>query len=385
MLLILILILNTYCNYLGQVSQIRSDLLRVYLFPHSHDDVGWIKTMNEYYYDYHGVKQIINSYMEELIKDKSKYFSQVEVAFFKMWWNEQNDTMKDNVKQLILNEQLEFLSGGWCMNDEATTYYEDIIDQMTLGHKFLLENFNYIPTIGWQIDTFGHSNTQALFSNMMGFNAWFFGRIDHEDRIKREKNKELEFVIHPDYAHSIFTHVNYYGYYSSPKGFDFDISNPNRNYVSIQNVEQKSEGLDQYFKQQYKSYRGKILAHTLGMDFEWSNASSYFQQMDLVINWINNNTEKYNMIIEYGTPKQYIQALNQQNISYPFQEEDFLPYSDHPFEYWSGFFSSRPAFKGYVKRMGRYFQQVKRFYSLVKMNNISQSIFDETKLFKDYI
>ncbi|CAD8185155.1 unnamed protein product [Paramecium octaurelia] len=317
--------------------------------------------------------------MEELIKDKTKYFSQVEVAFFKMWWNEQNNTMKDNVKQLILNEQLEFLSGGWCMNDEATTYYEDIIDQMTLGHKFLLENFNYIPTIGWQIDTFGHSNTQALFSNMMGFNAWFFGRIDQEDRLKREKNKELEFVIHPDQENSIFTHVNYYGYYSSPRGFDFDISNPKRNYVSIQNVEQKSEGLDQYFKEQYQSYRGKIQAHTLGMDFEWSNASRYFEQMDLVINWINNNTEKYNMIIEYGTPKQYIQALNQQNISYPFQEEDFFPYSDQPYEYWSGFFTSRPAFKGYVKRIGRYFQQVKRFYSLLKMNNI-QSIFDETAI-----
>lgn len=33
---------------------------------------------------------------------------------------------------------------------------------------------------------------------MMGFNAWFLGRIDQEDRIEREKKKELEFVIHPD-------------------------------------------------------------------------------------------------------------------------------------------------------------------------------------------
>ncbi len=66
--------------------------------------------------------------------------------------------MKDIVKKLVIKEQLEFLSGGWCMNDEATAYYEDIIDQMTLGHKFLLENFNYVPTVGWQVDPFGHSN-----------------------------------------------------------------------------------------------------------------------------------------------------------------------------------------------------------------------------------
>lgn len=36
--------------------------------------------------------------------------------------------MKDNVKELVRKGQLEFLNGGWCMNDEATSYYEDIID-----------------------------------------------------------------------------------------------------------------------------------------------------------------------------------------------------------------------------------------------------------------
>ena len=45
------------------------------------------------------------------------------------------------------------------MNDEAATYYEDIIDQMTTGHKFIKENFDVVPTIGWHIDPFGHSNS----------------------------------------------------------------------------------------------------------------------------------------------------------------------------------------------------------------------------------
>jgi len=35
------------------------------------------------------------------------------------------------------------------MSDEATPYYEDIIDQMTLGHKFLLKTFGVKPKIGW--------------------------------------------------------------------------------------------------------------------------------------------------------------------------------------------------------------------------------------------
>ena len=37
------------------------------------------------------------------------------------------------------------------MNDEATTYYNDIIDQQTLGFKFILEEFGECarPTSAW--------------------------------------------------------------------------------------------------------------------------------------------------------------------------------------------------------------------------------------------
>lgn len=33
------------------------------------------------------------------------------------------------------------MGGGISMNDEATCYYEDIIDNMTQGHQWILENF----------------------------------------------------------------------------------------------------------------------------------------------------------------------------------------------------------------------------------------------------
>ncbi len=55
--------------------------------------------------------------------------------------------------------RLEFMSGGWCMNDEAATHYNSIIDQLSLGAEFFRDQFGECgrPKIGWQIDPFGHS------------------------------------------------------------------------------------------------------------------------------------------------------------------------------------------------------------------------------------
>ena len=47
------------------------------------------------------------------------------------------------------------------MHDEAATHYIDMIDQTTLGHRFIKEEFGIVPRIGWQIDPFGHSAVQA--------------------------------------------------------------------------------------------------------------------------------------------------------------------------------------------------------------------------------
>jgi hypothetical protein len=47
------------------------------------------------------------------------------------------------------------------MHDEAATHYVDMIDQTTLGHRYIKQQFDVTPRIGWQIDPFGHSAVQA--------------------------------------------------------------------------------------------------------------------------------------------------------------------------------------------------------------------------------
>jgi lysosomal alpha-mannosidase len=50
-------------------------MLTIHLIPHSHDDVGWLKTVDDYYYggdmrtQYAGVQYTIDTVVEELSKN----------------------------------------------------------------------------------------------------------------------------------------------------------------------------------------------------------------------------------------------------------------------------------------------------------------------------
>lgn len=47
------------------------------------------------------------------------------------------------------------------MHDEASTTHSDMLDQTSRGLRFLEATFGVLPSVGWQIDPFGHSATQA--------------------------------------------------------------------------------------------------------------------------------------------------------------------------------------------------------------------------------
>ena len=96
------------------------------------------------------------------------------MAFFQMWWRQQSDETKENVKMLVKQKRLQFVNAGMSMSDEANMHYEDFINNMKAGHDFLYSELGYKPTIGWHIDPFGHhSATGALFAEM-GFEAVVF-------------------------------------------------------------------------------------------------------------------------------------------------------------------------------------------------------------------
>ena len=179
----------------------RKGVLNVHIVPHTHDDLGWRKTVDQYYtgqnnsIQHAAVRYILDSVVRSLAEDPERKFVYAEQGFFQRWWAQQTAEVQALTRRLVRAGQLQFINGGWCMHDEAAPHYIDMIDQTTLGHRLLLEQFNVTPTIGWQIDPFGHSATQAaLLSAEAGFDGLFFGRIDYQDLALRTKAQAAEFI-----------------------------------------------------------------------------------------------------------------------------------------------------------------------------------------------
>ena len=134
-----------------------------------------------------------------------------------MWWDLQDDSNKNITRNLVKNGQLEFVNGGWAAHDEACNTYQDMIANMMIGHNFILNEFgeHAIPKIGWSIDSFGHSLTNAKLLSQLGYDALFFARVDDDERKWRKENKQLEFIWKTSENSEIFTHI-FNKHYSGP-------------------------------------------------------------------------------------------------------------------------------------------------------------------------
>jgi hypothetical protein len=71
----------------------------VHIVPHTHDDVGWVRTVDEYFSGSQpNVAIILDSVVSELQRDLKRTFTFVEMKFFSMWYNFQNEETKKIVK-----------------------------------------------------------------------------------------------------------------------------------------------------------------------------------------------------------------------------------------------------------------------------------------------
>lgn len=354
--------------------------LNVHLVPHTHDDVGWLKTVDQYYVGSNSsiqaaaVEYILDSFINALQEDPNRKFIYVEMAFFKRWWRQQSEEKREIVRRLVESGQLEFINGGWCMHDEASTYYVDMIDQTTLGHRFIKKEFGKVPRVGWQIDPFGHSAVQGyLLSAEVGFEALFFARADYQDIAKRREDRTMEMIWRGSKSlgssAQVFTGILAH-HYDPPSEFRYDIKTTETTiqddpFLYDYNVEQQIDRFVQLAEEQAKQFRTNHIMWTMGEDFAYENANTWFKQMDKLIHYANKNGR---VNVFYSTPTIYTTEKYAANESWPLKTDDFFPYADCEHCYWTGYFTSRPALKGYVRKLSGVLQATRQLEFLVGRN-----------------
>ncbi|GAU38122.1 hypothetical protein TSUD_318090 [Trifolium subterraneum] len=260
--------------------------LNVHLVAHTHDDVGWLKTVDQYY---------VGS----------------------------NNSIQGACVQNVLDSLIPALNGGMCMHDEAATHYIDMIDQTTLGHRFIKDEFGITPRIGWQIDPFGHSAVQAyLLGAEVGFDSLFFGRIDYQDRAKRKGEKSLEVVWQGSKTFGSSAQIFSDAFpenYEPPSNFYYEVD-------SDAPIVQDDINLFDYNVPQRVN---EFVAAAISQDGR--------------------------VHALYSTPSIYTDAKHAANEAWPIKTDDYFPYADRVNGYWTGYFTSRPALKGYVRLLSGYY------------------------------
>ena len=364
-----ITLLALVCALFGHEARAQEAVITGHIVPHSHDDgwhtviailpthvliVGWLLTINGYFDVY--VHSIYDTVVESLAANPERKFIAVEMAYFFKWWIKASPAQQETTKQLVENGQLEFIVGGWTMEDEACTTYSANIDQMTEGHQFIISLFgeDAAPTIGWQVDPFGHSNVVHEQFGLMGFNATVLDRIQYLLKNDLIANQTMEFVweTNPNLGESsnIFTHVLDGNMYCTPvNGLEWDdaFSNPP---VDDKNILSLSNAIVENILYRRAYGRTNQVLFPWGCDFQHYWAQNDYMNMDKLIAFINQNTSASGVRVQYSTLTDYFNAVAAEPVDWFLSHQaDFFPYNDRDQSWWTGYFTSRNALKGFAR------------------------------------
>ncbi|XP_066143340.1 lysosomal alpha-mannosidase-like [Euwallacea fornicatus] len=355
------------------------DKINIHLIHHSHDDVGWLKTVDQYFFGLNkgtvnvAVENIITSVVDALWDHPDRRYIQVETAFFWKWWTHETDEMKNKFKTLVDNGQLEIINGGWSMNDEACVNYLSVIDQFTWGFKILNDTLGECgnPTFGWQIDPFGHSREHAALLWRMGFDGLMFSRLDDNDRKLRKDEGRLDFLWQTsanDDDSVIYGGITPDSLYYPPSGFCFDVLCSDDNIVDdpqeeTYNAKIKAEDFANRMVDYANWYKTKNIFVTMGGDFQYQLAENNFENTDKLIKALEDHSE---VKLIYSTPSCYLKALYGAEPELETKTDDFFPYSSGQHTFWTGYFSSRPNYKRLERISLNTLQVAKQLNSIVQ-------------------
>nr|CAA54732.1 putative golgi alpha-mannosidase II [Drosophila melanogaster] len=350
--------------------------LKVFVVPHSHNDPGWIQTFEEYYQ--HDTKHILSNALRHLHDNPEMKFIWAEISYFARFYHDLGENKKLQMKSIVKNGQLEFVTGGWVMPDEANSHWRNVLLQLTEGQTWLKQFMNVTPTASWAIDPFGHSPTMPYILQKSGFKNMLIQRTHYSVKKELAQQRQLEFLWRQIWDNkgdtALFTHMMPFYSYDIPHTcgpdpkvccqFDFKrmgsfgLSCPWKvppRTISDQNVAARSDLLVDQWKKKAELYRTNVLLIPLGDDFRFKQNTEWDVQRvnyERLFEHINSQAH-FNVQAQFGTLQEYFDAVHQAEragqAEFPTLSGDFFTYADRSDNYWSGYYTSRP----YHKRMDR--------------------------------
>uniref|UniRef100_A0A8B9KPQ1 Alpha-mannosidase n=1 Tax=Astyanax mexicanus TaxID=7994 RepID=A0A8B9KPQ1_ASTMX len=372
-----------------------SEPLQVFVVPHSHNDPGWVKTFDKYYNDQ--MQHIFNNMVVKLAEDPRRKFILSEISFFVKWWDSADAHKQEAIRKLILGGQLEIVTGGWVMTDEANAHYFAMIDQLIEGHQWLERNLGVIPRSGWAVDPFGHSATMPYLLKKANVTSMLIQRIHYSIKKHFSSTRSLEFMWRqawdPESGTDLFCHMMPFYSYDVPHTcgpdpkiccqFDFKRLPGSRvncpwkvppRAITDANVAERANVLLDQYRKKSKLFRSKVVLIPLGDDFRYDKSLEWDQQYinyQKLFDYMNSHPEMH-VQAQFGTLTDYFNAVYKANgvsqgarpPGYPVLSGDFFAYADREDHYWSGYYTSRPFYKNLDRILESHLRGAEILYSL---------------------
>ncbi|KFU87116.1 Alpha-mannosidase 2x, partial [Chaetura pelagica] len=369
--------------------------LQVFVVPHSHNDPGWIKTFDKYYYDQ--TQHILNSMVLKMQEDPRRRFIWSEISFFSKWWDNISAQKRAAVRRLVGNGQLEMVTGGWVMPDEANSHYFAMIDQLIEGHQWLEKNIGVTPRSGWAVDPFGHSSTMPYLLKRSNLTGMLIQRVHYAIKKHFAATQNLEFMWRqtwdPDASTDIFCHMMPFYSYDVPHTcgpdpkiccqFDFKrlpggrINCPWKvppRAITDNNVAERAQLLLDQYRKKSKLYRSKVLLVPLGDDFRYDKPQEWdaqFLNYQRLFDFLNSQPNLH-VQVQFGTLSDYFDALykklgivpGMKPPGFPVLSGDFFSYADREDHYWTGYYTSRPFYKSLDRVLEAHLRGAEILFSL---------------------
>uniref|UniRef100_U5EZM2 Alpha-mannosidase n=1 Tax=Corethrella appendiculata TaxID=1370023 RepID=U5EZM2_9DIPT len=344
--------------------------LKVFIVPHSHNDPGWLMTFDEYYERH--TKQIFANMLRHLKENPKMKFIWAEICYFQRFYDKLTKENREIVKQLLKNRQLEFVTGGWVMPDEANSHWYSILLQLSEGQTWLKNNFNITPKSSWSIDPFGHSATMPFLLKKSGFENLLIQRTHYSVKKQLATDRNLEFRWRQLWDTTgntdLLTHMMPFYSYDVPHTcgpdpkvccqFDFKrlpgygLTCPwgiSPQVINEQNVAQRAELIIDQWRKKSVLYKTRSVLIPLGDDFRYTQSTEWEAQrtnFEKLFDYINNEPN-LNIEVKFATLQEYFDSMRNEMAveKFPSLTGDFFTYADRDDHYWSGYYTSRPFHK----------------------------------------